>query len=648
MLWWMEQGRDARPADVPWEQPMIKGYAGRILEVDLRNQSFAFKPLDEEIARLYIGGKGYGTRLLYDRTEPGIDPLGPENPLIFATGPLNGSVAPQSNRFAVVCKSPLTGGIGNATSGGSFAYGMKRAGIDILILSDQSARPVRLEIDGDRDRVEFIDASDLWGKGTYETQEILGKRKYHAVIGPAGENLVLFAGIVSNERIAGRTGVGAVMGSKRLKAVTVAGSRKLEMDDPEKFKAYTKEVRKLFEEHPVLGESLKRFGTANVVNTTNARNIIPTHNFKYGSFKDAMNISGEYMEDHELVGIKSSCIHCPVTCGRDVEVEGVGRVKGPEYETLALMGTNLEIGDLKKVSEWNYHADDQGMDTISLGATLSFAMELQERGLLDAGISFGNPAGVTEMIQDIGHRRGIGNDLADGVKRMSQKYGGEEFAMHVKGLELSAYDPRGSFAQGVEYATTNRGGCHVQGASMYMESVGPLTINPQNLKLKADLPVVQQNLACAINSMVLCIFTTYGAVPAAAHNMNPNSFKYKAIAAVFENSGPLFRTLMSIKGKPMLWFEKWLTYITGTTMSGGHLQEIGARIFNLERMYNLREGFTARDDTLPHRMLHESTFKHMKSGHPLDQLLPRYYKNRGWDRDGVPTKRTLERLQVRV
>jgi aldehyde:ferredoxin oxidoreductase len=627
---------------------MIKGYAGRILKVDLRSQSFAFEPLDEEIARLYIGGKGYGTRLLYDLTEPGIDPLGPENPLIFATGPLNGSVAPQSNRFAVVCKSPLTGGIGNATCGGSFAFGMKKAGIDLLIVTSQSESPMRLEIDGDGSRVEFIAAADLWGKGTYETQQILGKKKAHAVIGPAGENQVLYAGILSNERIAGRTGVGAVMGSKRLKAVSVSGSRKLDMEDPEKFKEYTKTVRDLFKDHPVLGESMRRYGTGAIVNTTNARNILPTRNFKRGHFADAMKISGEYLEDHGLVGIKSSCLHCPVTCGRDVEVEGVGRVKGPEYETLALLGSNLEIGDLKSVSEWNYHADDQGMDTISLGATLSFAMELQERGMLDVGLSFANPAGVTEMILDIGHRRGLGNELADGTRRMSEKYGGSEFAMHVKGLELSAYDPRGSFAQGVEYATTNRGGCHVQGASMYMESVGPLTINPQNMKLKAELPIVQQNLACAINSMVLCIFTTYGMVPKAVHNMNPNSLAYRAIVTVFENSGPLFRKLMSVKGRPMMWFEKWLTYITGETFSGGHLQEIGARIFNLERMYNLREGFSARDDTLPDRILHESTFEHMSSGHPLDQLLPSYYKKRGWDADGVPRRATLDRLQVRV
>ncbi|MBI4517194.1 MAG: aldehyde ferredoxin oxidoreductase family protein [Deltaproteobacteria bacterium] len=627
---------------------MIKGYAGRVLEVDLANQRFAFKPLDEDIARLYIGGKGYGTRLLYDMTAPGIDPLGPENPLIFATGPLNGSVAPQSNRFTVVCKSPLTGGIGNAACGGSFAYGLKRAGIDVLVLTRQSAKPVRLEIDGDRDTVSFIDAAGLWGKGTYATQAALGKKQHHAVIGPAGENKVLYAGIVSEERIAGRTGVGAVMGSKRLKAISVNGTRKLEMDDPEKFKAYTKWVRELFREHPMLGENLKRFGTAGIVNTTNARNIIPTHNFKYGHFKDAISLSGEYMEEHELVGVKSSCIHCPVTCGRDVMVEGVGRVKGPEYETIGLMGTNLEIADLKQVSEWSYLADDLGMDTISLGATLSFTMELQERGLLEAGLRFGDPSGVSEMIKDIGHRRGLGNDLAGGVKRMSEQYGGSEFAMHVKGLELSAYDPRGSFAQGVEYATSNRGGCHIQGASMYMESTGPLTINPQNLKLKAELPVIQQNLACAINSMVLCMFTTYGIVPKAAHALNPNSLLHKAITTVFENSGPVFRTVMGIKGRPMLWFEKWLTYITGQTFSSGHLQEIGARIFNLERMYNLREGKSAQDDTLPARMLHEPIFKHMQSGHPLAQLLPRYYKNRGWDAAGVPTKRTLERLQVRV
>jgi aldehyde:ferredoxin oxidoreductase len=627
---------------------MIKGYAGRVLEVDLTRRSFGFQPLDEDTARLYIGGKGYGTRLLYDRTEAGIDPLGPENPLIFATGPLNGSVAPQSNRFAVVCKSPLTGGIGNATCGGSFAFGLKKAGIDVLVVTGRSERPVRLDIDGDRDAVRFLDADDLWGKGTYETQAQLGRKQSHAVIGPAGENQVLYAGIVSNERIAGRTGVGAVMGSKKLKAVSLSGSRKLDMEDPEKFKEYTREVRKLFADHPVLGESLKRFGTAGIVNTTNARNIIPTHNFKYGHFDGAMKISGEYMEEHGLVGVKSSCLHCPVTCGRDVEVKGVGRVKGPEYETLALLGTNLEIDDLEAVSEWNYLADDLGMDTISLGATLSFAMELQERGLLQTGLVFGDAAGVADAIRDIGHRRGLGNDLADGTRRMSEKYGGVEFAMHVKGLELSAYDPRGSFAQGVEYATTNRGGCHVQGASMYMESVGPLTINPRNLKLKAELPIVQQNLACAINSMVLCIFTTYGLMPRAVHEMSPNSFTWRLLTGLFENSGPVFRKVMSVKGRPMLWFEKWLTYITGETFSGGHLQEIGGRIFNLERMYNLREGLTARDDTLPHRMLHEPTFADTDTGHPLDQLLPRYYAKRGWDAAGVPLPRTLARLQVRV
>ncbi len=568
----------------------MKGYAGRILDVDLASRTFGFRPLDEATARLYLGGKGYGTRLLYDLTPAGIDPLGPENPLIFATGPLNGSLAPQSNRFAVVCKSPLTGGIGSAACGGSFAFGLKKAGIDILIVRNQSPTPLRLEIDGDKDSVTFLEATDLWGQGTRATQEALGKGRNHAVIGPAGENLVLYAGIVSDERIAGRTGVGAVMGSKRLKAVSVTGTRKLELEDQEKFNDYTKWLRKLFRSHPVLGEKLRRHGTMGIVNTTNARNILPTRNFKYGHHDDAMSVSGEYLEDHGLVGVKSSCIHCPVACGREVTVEGVGRVKGPEYETAALLGPNLEITDLRWVNEWNFLADDLGMDSISLGVTLGFAMELQERGLLQSGLTFGDATGISAMIQDIAHRRGLGNDLADGVKRMSERHGGAGFAMHVKGLELSAYDPRGSYAQGVEYATTNRGGCHVQGASMYFESTGPLTIDPQSLRLKAEIPVVQQNLACAINSMVLCIFTTYGMIPRQVHELDPKGRLHRTITFLFERSGPMYRLLTKLKLAPVTWFEKWLTYITGQTFTSGHLQEIGERIFNLERMYNLREG----------------------------------------------------------
>ena len=288
------------------------------------------------------------------------------------------------------------------------------------------------------------------------------------------------------------------------------------------------------------------------------------------------------------------------------------------------------------------------MDSISLGATLGFAMELQERNMLETGLRFGDPAGVSDMIRDIAHRRGQGDDLADGVKCMSERHGGKEFAMHVKGLELSAYDPRGSYAQGVEYATSNRGGCHVQGASMYFESTGPLTINPQNLKLKAEIPVVQQNLACAINSMVLCIFSTYAMIPGIVHRMDPNRFAHRAAAFLFENSGPVYRLASGLKLFPLTWFDKWLTYITGTRFTSGHLQEIGERIFNLERMYNLREGLTGADDTLPARILYEPTFKDMKSGHPLDQLLPQYYRIRGWDAHGVPLPRTLKRLKVRL
>ena len=270
--------------------------------------------------------------------------------------------------------------------------------------------------------------------------------------------------------------------------------------------------------------------------------------------------------------------------------------------------------------------------------------------MLDAKVEFGDAAGVSELIGDIAHRRGLGDDLAEGVKRMSEKFGGHDFAMHVKGLELSAYDPRGSYAQGVEYATTNRGGCHAQGASMYMESTGPLTINPHNEKLKVELPVMQQNLMCTINSMVLCMFTTYGMIPKQVHAMSPNSLAYRLAVTAFEQSGPALRFLVKKrpKGKPMMWFEKWLTFITGESFSTGHIQEIGARIFNLERMYNLREGITGQDDTLPPRILREPTFKHLDCGHPLDKLLPSYYELRGWDKDGIPRRQTLDELGVAV
>ncbi len=627
---------------------MIKGFAGRVLEIDLGSRTFAFRPLDEAIARLYLGGKGYGTRLLYDLTRPGIDPLGPENPLIFATGPLNGSLAPQSNRFAVVCKSPLTGGIGSSACGGSFAFGLKKAGIDVVVVQGRSEVPVRVEIDGDADAVRFLDAAELWGLGTEATQKALGKGMHHAVIGPAGENKVLYAGIVSDARIAGRCGVGAVMGSKGLKALSAQGTRKLEMEDEGGFKKYTQWVRQVFKGHPVLGEKLRRFGTLGIVNTTNGRNMLPTRNFQAGHHPDAMGLSGEYLEDHGLVGVRSSCLHCPVACGREVEVPGAGRVKGPEYETAGMMGTNLGITDLTLVNRWNWMADDLGLDTISLGVTLGFAMELQERGMLATGLAFGNPEGVAEMIDAIAHRRGLGDELAEGTRRMSQKFGGKEFAMHVKGLELSAYDPRGSFAQGVEYATTNRGGCHVQGASMYFESTGPLTINPQNLKLKAEIPVVQQNLACAVNSMVLCVFTTYGLIPRHVHALKPGGWMHRLARVLFENSGPAYRLIMGAKLFQATWLDIWLSRVTGMRFTPGHLQEIGARIFNLERMYNLREGLTGADDTLPDRILHEPIFKHMTSGHPLAELLPRYYQIRGWDEHGVPLPRTLKRLKVRV
>jgi aldehyde:ferredoxin oxidoreductase len=354
---------------------------------------------------------------------------------------------------------------------------------------------------------------------------------------------------------------------------------------------------------------------------------------------------------------KVGCSSCPIICGRGIEMvrPNGGKngepelTKGPEYETLSLMGSNIGCFDLKKIYDWNYLCDDLGMDTISAGGVIGFAMELTGRGMLDSDLSFDRHDSISDLLRDIAHRRGLGDELADGVKRMSDKHGGKEFAMHVKGLELPGYDPRGCYGQGLEYATTNRGGCHVQGATMYLEAIGPISLDPHSIKAKPQLVVLQQNLAAAICSSVYCIFSTYAMVPSIAFNMDPQGPLYRAITALLLNSGPVLNVVLKTKAPiPVLWFEKFLTHVLGRKISMGEFVEIGERAFNMERLYNLREGLSADDDTLPDRMLHESTFPNIDSGVPLHEMLPRYYRLRGWDERGVPTKKTLERLSIQA
>ncbi len=621
------------------------GYMGRILDLDLTSRRVESIPLDPELARLYVGGKGLGARLVYDHVPVGADPLGPDNVLVFVTGPLVGTGAPQSNRFVVCGKSPLTGGIGTSTCGGNFATKLRRSGYDAVIVRGQAAEPVLVHIlDGE---AQIQDASHLWGLGTYQTQEIIGKKFGVACIGPAGENQVLIAGIASQERMAARTGLGAVMGSKNLKALVATGRMKATLADPEHFALITKATTEYKRRHPQTGGILPRLGTAHLVLVTAGHNILPTKNFQAGSSPDAWKISGEQMAAKDLVS-QGGCISCPVHCGRVVELGGK-KVKGPEFETIALTGANTANFNLKAVEEWNYLLDDLGMDSISAGNVLGFAMELTEKGLLDSDLAFGRADNIAAILEDMAYKRGLGAELSEGVARLSERYGGKQFAMHVKGLELPGYDPRGCWGQGLEYATTNRGGCHIQGSTMFLEATGPLKLDPHTIKAKPELVVMQQNTAAAVGSLVMCYFSAYAMLPPQVFDLNPHGLAYKALVKALLNSGPVLDVALKLHpGMQVLWFEKLLGAATGWKWTYGSFMELGERVFNMERLFNMREGFGRRDDTLPPRVLEENTFKKVDARVPLDKMLPKYYRLRGWDAQGRPTPKRLARLGIRA
>lgn len=624
---------------------MPYGYMGKILFVDLSKKTIEAKPLDEEI-KLYIGGKGYGARLLYDIAPAGIDAFDEKNPLIFGTGPYNGTFGVQSTRFTVTAKSPLTGTIGNVTAGGDLANTMKRAGYDFIVVSGKAKTPVMLDID--EDKAEIKPADKLWGLGTIETQKHFKRPAAAAVIGPAGENLVRFAAILSGDRVAGRNGLGAVMGSKKLKAIVCRGKKKVEIAKPEKFKNYNRWLTKYFKNHAMTGEILPAFGTANLLMSTAGRNILPTNNFQKGSHRLAWKISGEQMRKDALIK-NDGCTACPIHCGRRVKHPTTSEpTKGPEYETLALMGSNIGVFELDAILRSNEMVDDLGLDSISTGGVLAYAMEANERGIWNNGLSFGDVDAVERAIDDIAHRKGIGDELAEGSMRLAEKHGGKEFAIHVKGQELPAYDPRGCFGQGLEYATSNRGGCHINGGTMFFEATGPISIDPLSTKAKPEFVTFQQNLMSAINSMVICLFSSYAILPSIAGQMDPQGMLYKTVTGVLKNSGPIMRLVLKMKPfAPILWYEKYLGYVTGEGYSLGRVTETGERNFNMERLFNMREGFDVKDDILPERLLKEPSFEGQKGGVPLDEMLPQYYKVRGWSNSGIPTEKTLDRLQIR-
>ena len=628
------------------------GYMGKFLDIDLSTGKVGEYGVTDEMREAYIGGKALATRILYDTLPKGVDPLSDENVLIVNTGPLTGSGAPCTSRFNVTTKSPLTGAILSCNCGGNFGMFLKRAGYDGLILRGKAEKPTWIQIE--EDNVEFKEADDLWGLNTEETQEKLPKGTGKMVIGPAGENAVLYACIISQERAAGRGGAGAVMGSKNVKAITAKGKQKVPRANPERFQKDVKKWVKVLKDNPATGEMMPSYGTAVFINRCNATNTLPTHNFGKGTFAEADAVSGETMAETRLTK-NFGCASCTIKCGRRVEVDGKD-VKGPEYETLGLLGPNLENPDLGLICDWNYQADLLGMDTITLGNTLGFAMELNEKGLWNCGLEFGVTENISNIIDDIAHRKGIGDELADGVKRLADKYGGKDFAMEVKGLELASYEPRGAVGHGLGYATANRGGCHIGGGYLiYFEANGPLTMDPLTTRGKPQLVALFQTLLDALSDSGSCQFTAFTTIPKQVMELEPHGNLYRILAKSMELLGPALwfmlrfpRLMAFVPPMDMMQHPRAITDLTGMKMTLGKFIEAGLRTYLIERMFNVREGITGSQDTLPKRATHEVQGEDPKSKVPLDRMLPVYYRVRGLDGNGVPTSSTLNRLGVWV
>ncbi len=632
----------------------FKGYMGKMLDINLTTGKIGEYQVSDTDRELFLGGRYLSTKILWDELKPGIDPLSEENVLVVMTSPMTGSGGPCTSRYDISAKSPQTGAIGHSNSGGNFGMNMKRAGWDGMVVRGKASKPVYIEIEDEK--VEIKPADHIWGMDTQESQKaLLGKNTKGGTmaIGPAGENLVKFAAVVSQERCHGRTGMGAVMGSKNLKGMVARGTKTVPVHDPAKFKETIKKWIKMLQNHPATGDIAPKLGTAFSLIPLSVRNTLPTKNFSTGTYDKAYNISGEHLAEKYLVK-NFGCVSCPIRCGRVVNINGLD-VKGPEYEILALMGSNLLIDDLKAIINWNYDLDLLGMDAISTGTILGFAAELSEKGLWKSGIEFGKKEVISKAIKDIAYRRGIGNDLAEGVRFLSKKYGGEDFAPHVKGLEFPAYEPRGTVAQALGYATSSRGACHLDsGYEVYMEVTGPATMNQHQYRGKHPWTILTQNLMAVISAGGNCLFTGWTFYPGPAYKLPGKPLLSKIINGIMSNIGGIIALtiklppwLLPIHVPIMLPHSKALKELTGMKMHFGRWIRVGDRGYNMEKCFNLREGINKEHDKLAKRFTDVPLLPdNKKSVVRMDKLLPRYYRLRGWDKDGIPKKGTLKKLKL--
>ncbi len=603
------------------------GWHGKILRVDLTNEKTSIEDVDPQIAKDYLGGRGWAIRYLTDEVDPLVEPLDPENKLIFATGTLTATTAPTGNRYMVVTKSPLTGALAHSNSGGDFPTWLKRTGFDMIIFEGRAEKPVYLWVN--EDQVEIRSAEHLWGQDVPHTTDALlaetNPKSKVACIGPAGENLVLMAAIMNDkDRAAARSGVGAVMGSKNLKGVVAFGKKNPAFADDKAMRDLSKLLYKEVGADVKAGSNLHIHGTAYVPQVTNSFGILPTRNWQTGTFEGVDTIDGPSLTEKYLIKPKA-CYRCPIACGRLTEVTSgkyAGKGEGPEYETISAFGSGCGVSNLAAVTKANYWCNELGLDTISTGMTIASAMEMVEKGIISEDevglpLRFGEADAMIEMVQKMAYREGFGNELAEGSYRLADKFGHPELAITTRKQEFPGYDPRGSQGMGLLYATSNKGASHMEGDVAYEEVFGtPVKEDGLSTVGKGELVKRFQDAFALIDSAGLCVFL--------------------ALRYLFNADRMIFPIRLA----------QLMTYTTGVDYSPEEVLKAAERVYNLERLFLLKAGSTV--DTLPPRMLNEPLPEGPAKGHVnrLGDMLPDYYVERGWDENGVPTEEKLEELGI--